>query len=108
MCALADDPPTSSIVLDRELDQEKSVGPSGPRIQCPLCGWSPQKDDRWSCSCGHEWNTFEMGGGSVPRLPPPVDDNAVSLLHPLVTTSRLVCEVITTSVGFGQNRQYEG
>jgi hypothetical protein len=27
---------------------------------------------------------------------------------PLVTTFRLVCEGITTRVGFGQNRQYEG
>src|SRR5438105_4940616 len=51
-----------SVVLDRELDQEKSHDPSGPRIRCPLCGWSPRKDDRWSCSCGHQWNTFETGG----------------------------------------------
>src|SRR6266852_8293404 len=58
MCALA----KSSVVLDRELDQEKSPDSSGPRIRCPLCGWSPRKDDRWSCSCGHEWNTFDTGG----------------------------------------------
>src|ERR1035441_6164965 len=32
-----------SVVLDRELDQEKSLAPSGPRIRCPLCGWSPRK-----------------------------------------------------------------
>src|SRR5213075_2615343 len=23
---------------------------SGPRIRCPLCGWSPRKHDRWSAS----------------------------------------------------------
>src|SRR5438552_16000707 len=60
MCALTDDPPKSSVVLDRELDWEQSL--DGPRIRCPLCGWSPCKDDRWSCSCGQEWNTFDTGG----------------------------------------------
>jgi len=30
----------SSVVLDRELDEEKSREPSDPRIRCPLCGWS--------------------------------------------------------------------
>ena len=50
----------SSVVLDRELDEAKS--PSGPRIRCPLCGWSPRKEDLWTCSCGHEWNTFDTGG----------------------------------------------
>src|SRR5438876_10015029 len=59
---LADDPAKSSVVLDRELDQEKSLDPSGPRLRCPLCGWSPRKNDHWSCSCGHEWNTFDTGG----------------------------------------------
>ena len=33
-----------------------------PRIRCPLCGWSPRKEDRWFCDCGHEWNTFDTGG----------------------------------------------
>jgi hypothetical protein len=52
----------SSVVLDREPDQEKSLDPPGPRIRCPLCGWSPRKDDVWSCSCGNHWNTFDTGG----------------------------------------------
>jgi hypothetical protein len=60
MCARSDD--KSSVVVDRELEEEKSHDPSGPRIRCPLCGWSPRKDDLWSCSCGHEWNTFDSGG----------------------------------------------
>jgi len=50
----------SSTVLDRE--EQKSTGPSGPRIRCPLCGWTPRKEDLWSCTCGHEWNTFDTGG----------------------------------------------
>jgi len=29
---------------------------------CPLCGWSPNKQDLWSCTCGHAWNTFDTGG----------------------------------------------
>jgi hypothetical protein len=37
-------------------------GPSGPRIRCPVCGWSPGADDVWSCTCGHAWNTFDTGG----------------------------------------------
>ncbi len=62
MGALSDEFTKSSVVLDRELDQEKSLDPSGPRIRCPLCDWSPRQEDRWSCSCGHSWNTFETGG----------------------------------------------
>jgi hypothetical protein len=33
-----------------------------PRIRCPQCRWEPRKADRWSCSCFHEWNTFDTGG----------------------------------------------
>ena len=59
MCAVKDD---QSVVIDRETDQGKSHKPSGPRIRCPLCGWSPRKEDKWFCTCGHEWNTFDTGG----------------------------------------------
>jgi hypothetical protein len=59
MCAVKDD---QSVVLDRESAQDTSHEPSGPRIWCPLCGWSPRKHDRWACSCGHLWNTFDTGG----------------------------------------------
>jgi hypothetical protein len=51
-----------STVLDRELDEEKGLHPSGPRICCPLCGWSPRKDNKWFCICGCGWNTFDTGG----------------------------------------------
>jgi len=58
----------SSVVLDRDLDTEKSQGLSDPRIRCPFCGWSPRKEDRWSCDCGHEWNTFDTGGVCPPAF----------------------------------------
>ncbi|WP_412068967.1 hypothetical protein [Rubrivirga sp. IMCC43871] len=32
------------------------------RIACPSCAWEPTADARWSCMCGHAWNTFETGG----------------------------------------------
>src|ERR1022692_2948051 len=51
---LLNDVAKSSVALDRELDEEKSKGPSDPRIRCPL--------GRWSCRGGHEWNTFDTGG----------------------------------------------
>ena len=31
-----------STVLDRELEDEEGYD-SGPRIRCPLCGWSPRR-----------------------------------------------------------------
>src|SRR5260370_7704583 len=60
--AVPTDFPGTSTVLDPGLDQEKDLDTSGPRIRCPLCGWSPRKEDHWHCSCGHEWNTFDTGG----------------------------------------------
>ena len=62
MCVLSDAPAKSSVVLDREVENEKSHDPSGPHIRCPLCGWSPRKEDHWFCECGHSWNTFDTGG----------------------------------------------
>src|SRR5579863_5101983 len=56
------DSPGASTVLDPGTDQQKDFDTSGPRIRCPLCGWSPGKEDLWSCACGHEWNTFDTGG----------------------------------------------
>jgi hypothetical protein len=51
-----------TIAPDRELEEEKRHGPSGPCIRCPLCGWLPCKEDKGFCTCGHEWNTFDTGG----------------------------------------------
>ena len=61
MCAVKDD---ESVVIDRKPDQDKSHEPSGPHIRCLLCGWSPRKNDLWSCDCGHQRNTFDTGGVS--------------------------------------------
>ena len=82
----------SSVVVDRETEN-KGLGPSGPRIRCPLCGWSPREDDRWSCTCGNEWNTFDTEG-CVPR----VFTNGLrpSAFHvPLVAAFGMVCAVKT-------------
>ena len=49
-------PPISSTpvtIPDRDLAQDKSLDPLGPRICCPLCGWSPRKEDKWFCTCGN-------------------------------------------------------
>lgn len=52
-----------SVVLDPELlDEKKPAESEPPRIRCPLCGWSPRKEDKWFCTCGNEWNTFDTGG----------------------------------------------
>jgi len=58
---MPDDSKTAG-VLDRETGEQKELGPSGPRIRCPLCGWTPRKSDVWACKCGHLWNTFDTGG----------------------------------------------
>jgi hypothetical protein len=53
----------SVIVPDRDLEEDKKPGESEPhRIRCPLSGWSPGKDDRRFCECGHSWNTFHTAG----------------------------------------------
>jgi len=60
MSPVTDKPVT---IPDRELQEEKRPGESEPpRIRCPLCGWSPRKPDKWFCTCGFEWNTFDTGG----------------------------------------------
>ena len=35
---------------------------SDVRIKCPKCEWEPKPDDKWACSCGHQWNTFSTAG----------------------------------------------
>jgi hypothetical protein len=42
--------------------KEGSPRHGGPRIRCPRCGWEPERDSRWSCSCLHSWNTFDTEG----------------------------------------------
>jgi len=55
-------PVSKAPVIDPEAGVEKNTGPDGPHIRCPLCGWVPGKHDRWQCTCGHVWNTFDTGG----------------------------------------------
>jgi mannose-6-phosphate isomerase-like protein (cupin superfamily) len=43
-------------------DKRAVTGPHALAIRCPLCGWSPRKEDKWFCTCGNEWNTFDTGG----------------------------------------------
>jgi len=31
-------------------------------ILCPKCEWKPGPEARWSCTCGHAWNTFDTAG----------------------------------------------
>lgn len=32
------------------------------KISCPKCRWEPSAADRWRCTCGHAWNTFDTYG----------------------------------------------
>lgn len=31
-------------------------------ILCPKCSYKPKSQDRWLCTCGHVWNTFDTAG----------------------------------------------
>jgi hypothetical protein len=48
--------------IDTEIGDEHRESPKGPRIRCPLCGWTPGPKDVWACKCGFIWNTFDTGG----------------------------------------------
>jgi len=85
------DDPANSVVLDRELDEGKTQGPSEPRIHCPLCGWSPRKEDKWRCTRANEWNTFDTGGVRPACLSHWTE--AVPFVQPMVAAFGLVCEV---------------
>jgi hypothetical protein len=58
MCAIKDD---QSVVIDREPDQKKNLDPSGPRIRCPLCGWSPHSE--WYAQSEAAGNAFMVASG---------------------------------------------
>lgn len=32
------------------------------KIACPSCGWNPNGEPLWTCSCGHIWDTFSTKG----------------------------------------------
>jgi hypothetical protein len=48
--------------VETDADNKKQIDNTVPRILCPVCDWQPLKHDRWLCSCGHWWNTFDTGG----------------------------------------------
>ena len=52
--------PSFGIHLEQFPGNDQIAG-SG-RIRCPLCGWTPRSEDRWTCLCGCLWNTFETRG----------------------------------------------
>jgi len=58
----AGNPVVADPELETDVTDKKQVDGSGPRIRCPLCDWKPGKHDRWICTFGHYWNTFDTGG----------------------------------------------
>jgi hypothetical protein len=56
---LSDDP---SVVIDRELDQEKGLDPSGPRIRSPNVVGRLARKTAGRLTAGTSWNTFDTGG----------------------------------------------
>jgi hypothetical protein len=64
-------PPGSQHSQDRIIAASSSTGshrglpmrsPDGRLIRCPKCRFQPTDDVRWSCKCGHVWNTFWTTG----------------------------------------------
>ena len=66
LCAIAENSvvtdPVAEPETETEVGSEEEGEPSGPRIRCPLCGWSPAKNDLWACTCRYVWNTFDTAG----------------------------------------------
>ena len=53
----------SSQKMHREgADGPTMRSPDGRLIRCPKCLFRPSGDLRWSCRCGHAWNTFWTSG----------------------------------------------
>lgn len=46
----------------RHLDNPEIAGDVIAGVRCPKCNWTPRVGSRWSCRCGHIWNTFETRG----------------------------------------------
>lgn len=49
------------MIADKPMD-EPVRSPDGRSIRCPKCHWHPGEQARWSCRCGHLWNTFRTAG----------------------------------------------
>lgn len=76
--------PQRPLVLDPDIDigigDAGSQGPADPDIHCPHCNWTPTSADRWRCTCGSYWNTFDTGGVCP------------SCLHQWTNTQCLACQ----------------
>jgi hypothetical protein len=46
----------------RSVDERREHASADARQRCPSCRWVPLESDRWACSCGQTWNTFDTGG----------------------------------------------
>jgi hypothetical protein len=86
-----DDVAKSSVVLDREVEIEKSREPSDPRIRCPLSGRSPRKEDKWFCTCGHEWKAAIHDQFKTGHTLEAVRDIGCSILPPAAEASLFLC-----------------
>jgi hypothetical protein len=96
MAPLVDNP---VIVPNRKTKGDHKPGASEPpRIRCPLCGWSPRKEDKWFCTCGHDWNTFDTGG-----VCPPACTSGLRRSASLAADGRciLVCQIVGSIRVFG-------
>lgn len=47
---------------ETEKGGSSALGDKSRKIRCPKCAWQPGRDARWSCACGHIWNTFDTRG----------------------------------------------
>ena len=48
--------------LKSKIDKAETTYADSASIQCPECHKPPPDEDRWKCTCGTVWNTFETHG----------------------------------------------
>ena len=48
--------------LKAKIEKTETVYKDSAAIQCPHCHKPPPDEDRWKCTCGTVWNTFETQG----------------------------------------------
>ena len=103
--ACAPSPMTSPLSWTREPDQERDLDPSDPHIHCPLCGWSPRKEDRWgthsrreecaphACTSGLKPSAYRAAAGRRIRIGMRSDPPCTMMRYQLISerTSMLNC-----------------
>ena len=95
MCALSEESAKSSVVLDRETDQEKSLDRQALALDARFAVGRPARTITGLVLAATHGTRSTQGG--VPRLPAQLDFNTVSVVYPLVSTFRLVCAVMKHS-----------